>query len=741
MNSFKTLVYVMTLGAVGVMLQAQTLYTPSSAVGASTNSNVGIGTASPGSPFAVSGGMAVGTDYVSVTAPTNGLLVEGSLGIGTTNPASKLDVTGGPILVGDNRTSSGVLKIAGSGGATYVESGLTTASGSVAPIYFTSMQAASTWMTIGSTGNIGIGTSTPGFPLAVMAGASVTAAQLVGNTAGTDTGLYLMTKNPTIGFNEYWNGTAHVFGQTGSNSYYGGRIELEPTTGIMDFRISTAAGLAGAAVTVGTPLRLYPDKTAYFDGNVGIGTTTPAGKIDVYAGSSLDLVLGSYTLDLNANGTASGWARSFRVTNSGLSNGQNGVAFGAYGTASTPNYAFISIPTADQTGYDSGKILVLNNAGNVGIGTNAPTAKLEVAGDAKVATDLNVGGAVSAATLSVAGQSIAPTNLVQATGNYVNPAWIASLDASKIQTGTLSASVLPAALSSTSLTATGGVVTGSSTAGLTLNAGGSGQNITLTPGSGGNTVLGGNVGIGTVAPIAPLTVQSPGTLPAGSPTLVVIGQQNAERIQIRSAGGDAAFGAFQSGGNLTAAVALTNGSNAGYYQVGGYDGTGWTRGAWIQGRAAENWSATNHGTNLVFSTTPNGASGAVTERVRIDQAGNVGIGTTNPTQKLSVNGTIRAKEVIVDSGWSDYVFAPNYRLAPLSEVEQHIKTEGHLPGIPSASDVAEHGVTVGEMQAKLLAKVEELTLHVIEQEKAQNRLVSRVAQLEHENAELRSRLP
>lgn len=158
----------------------------------------------------------------------------------------------------------------------------------------------------------------------------------------------------------------------------------------------------------------------------------------------------------------------------------------------------------------------------------------------------------------------------------------------------------------------------------------------------------------------------------------------------------------------------------------------------MQGRAAEAWTATNHGTHLIFSTTPNGASGAMTERVRITEVGNVGIGTTNPTQKLSVNGTIRAKEVIVDTGWSDYVFAPDYRLAPLSEVEQHIKAEGHLPGIPSAAEVADHGITVGDMQSRLLAKIEELTLHQIEQEKRNSALQVEIATLKREVAVLRS---
>ena len=120
------------------------------------------------------------------------------------------------------------------------------------------------------------------------------------------------------------------------------------------------------------------------------------------------------------------------------------------------------------------------------------------------------------------------------------------------------------------------------------------------------------------------------------------------------------------------------------------------------------------------------------DALAITGAGNVGIGTTNPTKTLTVNGTILAKEVIVQSGWADYVFDQNYRLAPLREVEARIKAEHHLPGIPSAQEVAEHGASMGEMQAKLLSKVEELTLHLIEQEK-------RIEKLEAENAALRSR--
>ena len=126
-----------------------------------------------------------------------------------------------------------------------------------------------------------------------------------------------------------------------------------------------------------------------------------------------------------------------------------------------------------------------------------------------------------------------------------------------------------------------------------------------------------------------------------------------------------------------------------------------------------------------------------TEAFVVHRTGNVGIGTTNPTNKLEVAGTIRAKEVIVETtGWSDYVFAPDYRLAPLSEVEAHIAAKGTLPGIPSAAEVATQGVSVGEMQAKLLAKIEELTLRQIAQEKRLDAQSAEIAALKAENTAL-----
>jgi hypothetical protein len=121
--------------------------------------------------------------------------------------------------------------------------------------------------------------------------------------------------------------------------------------------------------------------------------------------------------------------------------------------------------------------------------------------------------------------------------------------------------------------------------------------------------------------------------------------------------------------------------------------------------------------------------------------GNVGIGTiTTGIHKLAVEGSIGAREIKVQAtGWADFVFKKEYDLPTLTEVEKHIKKKGHLQNIPSAAEVKKDGFFLGEMDAKLLQKIEELTLYTIQQEKDNKKLLSIIEKLEARIAKIENR--
>jgi hypothetical protein len=180
----------------------------------------------------------------------------------------------------------------------------------------------------------------------------------------------------------------------------------------------------------------------------------------------------------------------------------------------------------------------------------------------------------------------------------------------------------------------------------------------------------GNVGINTLTPAYKLHVNSP---------------------DVR---------AFQiDGANASWTGMYINNTTASGQPFYGYLSNNGTKVAWHYLTASGDWRVYNGGDQMTITST-----------------GAVGIGTVSPSAsyKLSVNGSIRAKEVVVESGWADFVFEKDYKLLSLEEVERFIIQHKHLPNVPSEADVKSNGVKLGEIQATLLQKIEELTLYTIE---------------------------
>jgi len=139
-----------------------------------------------------------------------------------------------------------------------------------------------------------------------------------------------------------------------------------------------------------------------------------------------------------------------------------------------------------------------------------------------------------------------------------------------------------------------------------------------------------------------------------------------------------------------------------------------------------------------------GISGSVL--MAFNRNGNVGIGTTNPTAKLHIIGKAKItdclwvkNEVMIQQNdpWPDYVFNNDYDLLPISELNTYIKANNHLPGIPSAEEIAETGIKLAKMSTVLLKKVEELTLYTIEQETKLEKQQDEIDKLKAQNSKIK----
>lgn len=221
------------------------------------------------------------------------------------------------------------------------------------------------------------------------------------------------------------------------------------------------------------------------------------------------------------------------------------------------------------------------------------------------------------------------------------------------------------------------------------------RDINLRTGTGNFIVFpssGGNVGIGTTNPQSKLDIYRRG-----------------EEVSLLRFSTERPWEFIQTGTGGASGLALRSKVNSKYFRIQSPEGVN----------------------NTVFFT----SNTATANRVYlVPQGGRVGIGTESPDAELTVKGKIHTREVKVDLAGAvapDYVFKEDYNLRSLEEVQAHIQEKGHLPGIPSAKEMEEEGVNLKEMNLKLLEKVEELTLYVIQLKKENGKLKESVEVLEY----------
>ncbi len=630
---------------------------------------------------------------VIVFSQTNFFPASGNVGIGTTSPSTKLEIYNGSILVNYPRTSTGsIVPIAvgtqyhngnssrGLAGIYHIESGSSGFGQAGSLGLFTSVndESPTEKVRISNIGNVGIGTTTPTSKLDIQ-GAN-------GLTIFSDDGISATLRgrigdnSSQIRFHDNANNLSAIFGHVGS--------ELRFYTGGANQRMVITGG-----------------------GNVGIGTGSPSATLEVENGSG--------SPEINARGSVNPLHVSTSTTNNVRTKLQSvGSESAGYVGTETNHQLRLIVANDPKVG--------INSNGNIGIGTLYPNSKLDVRNGKIIAGTANATGG-SVVLEGQYDQAGTHGSLSVLGTNYSSGGWILGYGI------TPKPGVFNSFLSST-LASVGrsGIAVESDLRFLTSSV----QSLAI-----GNDVAmvermkitnEGNVGIGTTIPTGKFEISS-----SSGTAKFKIGDASGNSVNHLSWNTGAAINVPDQGGaNPLIYFRRTDYNNLNsftdVFQVksdGSIQAFGQVRGSDIVSTGTNSWifHTPDDGSKTMYiapglGATDGSAGWDWSKGIFINNDGSMGVGlsTAQPTgYKLAIGGDIIAERVVVklQSNWPDYVFNTDYMLRPLSEVDIFLKTNNHLPDVPSEAEVKVKGIDVEQMNVTLLKKVEELTLYLIEQQK------------------------
>jgi hypothetical protein len=655
------------------------------------NGNLGLGTQTIGSRLQVNGGAAIGYSS-STTAPTNGLCVSGNVGLGTTTPSYMLHA-----LV---NTTSGWNNMAvfensndpnGGGTRLWVKT-------SVSSLQLTAYGTITTLNNNNLSKAVCVSAANTGSKL--LLGANTNGAVQIFTNNSYQTPQFTFDINGNFGIGTTTTMSSKL--QVNGNAAIGySNTTSAPTNGLC------VAGSLGIG-TITPAQKLDVQGNAAFSGNVGVGTTTPSVNLDVKGtGYFHNLNIGTGSGELVVLGPS-----YFGETTSGGVNIGFDLLGGESGMSDLSHGKIVAAIFGNGYAYGTDNLTsglhITQNGGNVGVKTAYPGSALQVNGGAAIgyntATSAPTNGLLVKGMVGI--NHAEPLAELQVGNDYTNTC-IGSADG--IGAGYIGFNIAHKAdgnwanCPGQSSEAGGAVIYGTGDGNMAFltvpfsnNQGSGGQIFSNTEMVSKVRMLlssQGNLGIGTLAPSQPLQVKG---------NIAIEGEVSS----------------------------LLFGMN--------YPTTSANMGQW--GIEYVELSSTELSSGLNFWK-PSGSNGFGNYFLFLKDDGNIGIGTNlanNPNgYRLAVNGKIGAKEVVVETNsstwWPDYVFDNSHKLMDLDSLHSYVTINKHLPEIPDASEISSKGINLGEMDALLLKKIEELTLYVIKQNED-------IQQLKKENEILEEKL-